>query len=102
MKAHLNKFRHLHIVLFVLGLLIGLLFMHKEWLELAAFLVLVIYCCWNVFAFLHDRSMLGAPKMTANVTKNGDKGARQFLFAVSVFLYIFLSVLWIWRYLKGT
>lgn len=85
MKKYLHNFRHLHIALFVCGLLIGIVFRHRGWPEFWGFLAFVTYCCWNVFAFTHGHTMLVAPRMTSNVKSHGDKGARQFLFAVSIF-----------------
>ena len=98
MRKDLHKFRHLHIALFACSLLIGIVFKHRDWPEFWAFSLFLVYFCWNVFAFIHDRNMLGIPRMMANVKRNGDEGARQFLFVLSIVLIVLINVLWVWRY----
>lgn len=93
----MKKFRHLHIAFVLSGLLTALIFKHRSWFETLAYLLGLAYCCWNVFAYIHERNMVALPRMVGNLSRNGDKGLRQHLFVVSVFLFLLLSVLWIWR-----
>ena len=92
MRKDIHTFRHLHLALFACGLLTGIVFKHRGWPEFWAFLLCHVYCSWNVFAFIHDRNMLAMPRMMANVRRNGDKGARQFLFVFSIALLLLLNV----------
>ena len=89
--------RHLHLLLIFIGLLISGLFFHGGWWEVPGFLFLLAFCIWNVFAFTNERNMIAPPKMTSNVTVQGDIGARQFLFGLSLFLFLILSIGWVWR-----
>lgn len=90
--------RYLHVLLILVGLLIGGFFFHGGWWEVLGFLLLLSFCIWNVFAFLNDRDMVSPPKMTSDITTNGDMSARQFLFGLSLFFFLLLTSGWIWRY----
>lgn len=96
----LHKLRFLPVCLFVSGTLTGLIFQSKGWSEFWGFMVFLAYFCWNIFAFIQKRNMLAFPRMMMNVKKDGDRGARQFLFAASLFSWFLLNVLWVWRYLS--
>lgn len=93
----LHELQYLPVTLFASGTVIGLMFQSKGWSEFWGFMAFLTYICWNIFAFIYKRNMLALPKMTMNVKRDGDQGARQFLFAVCLFSWFLLNVLWIWR-----
>ena len=79
-------------------LILGVVFYQISWLETLAFICFSGVFIWNIHAYLNDKNMTNPPKMHLDVSACGDKGARKFLFGLSITAYVALGVGWLWKF----
>ena len=94
------KYKQWHWPMHILAFGDAIIFFHRGWWEIFAFLGFCYIFIWNVYAYPRNKSMQAFPKMAVNVTKNGDEADRHLLFTASLCLFILLNLGWIWRYFK--
>jgi hypothetical protein len=88
--------KYIHIILFLIGLVISVVFYYER-REFIAYLLFTMIYSWNIFAFLNEKRMIRFPMMVGDFTPNGDRAARGFLCVLSFFLLVLLSAAYIYK-----